>query len=67
MPGKLASVVLAMEVDRRRNLLKRTILPSVFDGRPDASVLHAFPDPDLAESSVSVRRKPPHGGRLVGA
>ena len=50
MFGKLAAVVLAMEVDRRRDLLKRTILPSVFDGRPDASVLHAFPDPDLAES-----------------
>lgn len=50
MFGKLARVVLDMESEGRRNLIKRTVLPSIFDGRPAANVLHAFPDADLADA-----------------
>lgn len=50
MFGKLASAVLALDVEPRHALLKRSILPAIFDGRPDAMVLPAFPDADLAES-----------------
>jgi hypothetical protein len=50
MFGKLARILLDMEGERRRELLKRKVLPAIFDGRPDANVLHAFPDSDLAES-----------------
>jgi len=50
MFGKLARVLLAMEGDDRRELLKQKVLPSIFDGRPDVHVLHAFSDSDLAES-----------------
>jgi hypothetical protein len=50
MFGKLARAVLALEPDRRNELLRRTILPGLLDGRPDGAVLRSFPDPDLAES-----------------
>ncbi len=50
MFGKLARVLLEMESESRRNLLKQTVLPAIFDGRPDANVLQAFSDTDLAES-----------------
>jgi hypothetical protein len=50
MFGKLAGAVMALPPAPRHDLLKRAILPAIFDGRPDASVLHAFPDADLAES-----------------
>src|SRR5207244_6510977 len=38
------------EPDRRKDLLKRTILPGLLDGRADGAVLRDFPDLDLAES-----------------
>lgn len=50
MFAKLAGAVLAFDADARRKLLKRAILPAIFDGRPEASVLHAFPDAELADS-----------------
>lgn len=50
MFAKLARVLIAMDPDRRFELLKRTILPAIFDGRPAAGVLHALPDPELAEA-----------------
>ena len=50
MFAKLARILLDMEGERRRELLKRKVLPAIFDGRPDLNVLHAFSDSDLAES-----------------
>ena len=50
MFSKLARVLLGMEGERRRELLKRKVLPAIFDGRPDVQVLHAFSDSELAES-----------------
>ncbi|HEX6317098.1 MAG TPA: HEAT repeat domain-containing protein [Gemmatimonadaceae bacterium] len=48
--GKLARVLLSMEPERRRSILTTSVLPAIFDGRPDAHVLHAFSDADLAEA-----------------
>lgn len=50
MFGKLARAVLAIDPDRRKALLQRTILPGLLDGRSDGAVLRDFPDADLAES-----------------
>jgi hypothetical protein len=50
MFGKLARAVLAIEPDRRKTLLRQTILPGLLDGRADGAVLRGFPDADLAES-----------------
>lgn len=50
MFARLARAVLAMEPERRQALLKQTVLPGLLDGRVDATILHDFPDPDLAES-----------------
>ena len=50
MFGKLARILLGMEGERRRELLKRKVLPAIFDGRPDVNVLYAFSDSELAES-----------------
>jgi hypothetical protein len=50
MFAKLARAVLDLEPDRRKDLLKRTILPGLLDGRADGTVLRDFPDLDLAES-----------------
>jgi hypothetical protein len=50
MFGKLARAVLQIEPARRNDLLRRTILPGLLDGRADGNVLHDFPDPDLADS-----------------
>ncbi len=50
MFAKLARAVLALDPARRQELLKRTVLPAIFDGRSEASVLRAFPDPELAEA-----------------
>jgi hypothetical protein len=50
MFGKLAKAVLKLEPDRRNNLLQRTILPGLLDGKADGRVLQDFPDVDLAES-----------------
>lgn len=48
MFGKLAGAVLALDSDRRKQLLKRTVLPGLLDGEPDGAVLWDFPDVDLA-------------------
>jgi hypothetical protein len=50
MFAKLARAVLDLDVNRRNSLLRRTILPGLLDGRPDGTVLHDFPDADLADS-----------------
>jgi hypothetical protein len=50
MFSKLARAVLDLDTDRRQALLRRTILPSLLDGRIDGTVLRDFPDVDLAES-----------------
>jgi hypothetical protein len=50
MFGKLARAVLELEPDRRKELLRRTILPGLLDGRADGAVLCDFPDVDLADS-----------------
>ena len=50
MFGRLARAVLNLDPDRRNNLLQRTILPGLLDGREDGKVLRDFPDMDLAES-----------------
>jgi hypothetical protein len=50
MFSKLARAVLDLDTERRQALLRRTILPSLLDGRIDATVLQDFPDVDLAES-----------------
>ena len=50
MFGRLARAVLKLDPDRRNNLLQRTILPGLLDGRDEGKVLRDFPDMDLAES-----------------
>jgi len=50
MFGRLARAVLQLDPERRKNLLQRTILPGLLDGRADGNVLRDFPDADLAES-----------------
>jgi hypothetical protein len=50
MFGKLARAVLDLEPERRQNLLRKTILPGLLDGKIDGAVLKDFPDVDLAES-----------------
>lgn len=48
--AKLARTVLNLDPNRRKELLKQTILPGLLDGRVDGSVLADFPDLDLAEA-----------------
>jgi hypothetical protein len=50
MFARLARAVLDLEPGRRTDLLRRTILPGLLDGRVDGIVLKDFPDLDLAES-----------------
>jgi hypothetical protein len=50
MFDKLARVVLAIDPERRKSLLQRTILPGLLDGRAAGAVLRWFPDPELADS-----------------
>jgi hypothetical protein len=50
MFSKLARAVLELEPQRRKDLLKRTVLPSLLDGRPDGAILRDFSNDDLAES-----------------
>lgn len=50
MFAKLARTVLDLKPERRKELLRRTILPGLLDGRVDGTVLKDFPDLDLAES-----------------
>jgi hypothetical protein len=64
MFAKLARVIVAMDADRKHELLKRTILPTVFDGRPEMQVLHAFADADLAEA-LCLLFDPENGGSAL--
>ena len=50
MFAKLARAVLDLKPERRKELLQRTILPGLLEGRVDGTVLRDFPDVDLAES-----------------
>lgn len=50
MFARLARAVLDLSPERRQELLRRTILPGLLDGRTDGSVLRDFPDIDLADS-----------------
>ena len=50
MFSKLARAVLDLGPERRTDLLRRTILPGLLDGRADGAVLRDFPNVDLAES-----------------
>jgi hypothetical protein len=50
MFARLAHAVLALDEDRRKNLLQRTILPGLLDGQADGHVLRDFPDDDLADA-----------------
>ena len=50
MFGRLARAVLKLDPDRRNNLLQRTVLPGLLDGREEGRVLKDFPDMDLADS-----------------
>jgi hypothetical protein len=50
MFSKLASAVLELDPEPRQNLLRRTILPGLLDGKIDGAVLRDFPDLDLADS-----------------
>jgi hypothetical protein len=50
MFAKLARAVLDLGPERRNDLLRRTILPGLLDGRADGTVLRDFPDLNLAES-----------------
>jgi hypothetical protein len=52
MFAKLARAVLALEPPRRRDLLRRTVLPALLDGHVDGTILQDFPDVELAESLV---------------
>lgn len=47
---RLAQAVLALDEERRRELLRRTVLPALLDGKVDSRVLHDFPDIELADS-----------------
>jgi len=49
--AKLSRAVLDLDADRRRALLRRSILPHLIDGRVDAeAILTEFPDVDLADA-----------------
>ncbi len=50
MFSRLARAVLDLDPGRRQNLLRRTILPGLLDGRMEGEVLRDFPDLDLADS-----------------
>lgn len=47
---KLGRALLAMDPAPRNQLVRRIVLPAVFDGRPAARILPALPDIDLAEA-----------------
>ena len=50
MFARLAEAVLSLDATRRTRLLKRTVLPSLLDGRIDGSILQDFPVVDLADA-----------------
>jgi hypothetical protein len=47
---KLSRAVMELEPERRKALLKRTVLPGLLDGRAEGTVLRDFPDVDLAQA-----------------
>jgi hypothetical protein len=50
MFARLSRAVLDLEPERRKELLQRTVLPGLLDGRADGLILRDFPDFDLAEA-----------------
>lgn len=48
--GRLARAVLQLEDGRRRELLKRAVLPGLLDGTREGRILQNFPDVDLADA-----------------
>jgi len=48
--GGLARAVLALDTERRHDLLRGTILPGLLEGRIDGTLFRHLPDIDLAES-----------------
>lgn len=64
MFAKLARVIAAMDASRKHELLQQTVLPAIFDGRPETQVLHAFSDADLAEA-LCLLFDPRNGGSAL--
>ena len=60
MFAKLGRLIVALDTGRKQELLKGTVLPSIFDGRPEVQVLHSLTDADLAES-LCLLFKPENG------
>jgi len=50
MFNRLARAVLKLDPERRNNLLQRTVLPGLLDGRNEGRVLRDFPDMELADA-----------------
>jgi hypothetical protein len=50
MFGRLSRAVLDLEEAARRELLRRTILPALLDGKVEGTVLREFPDVELADA-----------------
>jgi hypothetical protein len=48
--ARLARSVLALDSDRRQQLLRDTVLPGLLEGRADGRLLRHFPDLELADS-----------------
>ena len=48
--ARLARSVLALDAERRQQLLRDTVLPGLLEGRADGSLLRHFPDLELADS-----------------
>lgn len=46
----LARAVLSLDPDRRRALLRNTVMPGLLEGRLDGAVLRQLPDVDLADA-----------------
>jgi hypothetical protein len=60
MFGRLARAVLKLDPDRRNNLLQRTVLPGLLDGKDEGKVLRDFPTWIWRSRSVScsISRRP---------
>ena len=64
MFAKLGRVIVEMDPERKQHLLKSTVLPAVFDGRPEAQVLHTLSDSDLADA-LCLLFDPENGGSAL--
>ena len=64
MFAKLGRVIVEMDAERKHELLKRTVLPAIFDGRPEAQVLHTLSDADLADA-LCLLFDPDNGGSAL--